>query len=124
VFLASGYGYKLLGLIIPGGILIGIGPGIYFAWGATSEVNPLASTGLMLMYFAVGWFLISLFAKLIKNIIIWWPFIPGGIIAVTGFGLYLGGNPDNAAALIGNAGSISIILFGFYLLLWRKGIKP
>jgi hypothetical protein len=43
---------------------------------------------------------------------------------MTGFGLYLGGNPNNATTFISNAGSITLIISRLYLLLWRKGIHP
>jgi hypothetical protein len=124
IFLYIGAAAKMLGFIIPGGILLGIGPGLFVAWGTSLEINPLSKTGLMLVYFSTGWFIISLVARIFKNKFIWWPIIPGGIIAMTGFGLYLGGNPNNATTFISNAGSITLIIFGLYLLLWRKGIHP
>jgi hypothetical protein len=124
IFLYIGAATKMLGFIIPGGILLGIGPGLFIAWGTSIEINPLSKTGLMLVYFSIGWFIISLAARILKNKFLWWPIIPGGVIAMTGFGLYLGGNPNNATTFISNAGSITLIIFGLYLLLWRKGIHP
>ncbi len=125
MFLVWGLWTRLIGLIIPGAVLIGIGPGIYTAWGSLGQapVNVLAQTGVMLVYFSIGWGLITLFSRLLKDKFVWWPLIPGGVIAVTGCGLYLGGDPHNALSFIGNTGSVGLILFGLYLLLWRWGLR-
>lgn len=124
VFLGWGTTNRLFGLIIPGCLLVGIGPGIFYAWARPGEPNSLAQTGIMLVVFAMGWGLITLFSRVTTQTFIWWPLIPAGILAVVGWGLYLGGNPDNALSFIGNTGSIGLIIFGAYLLLWRKGLRP
>ncbi|HEX2996073.1 MAG TPA: hypothetical protein VHP14_14710 [Anaerolineales bacterium] len=121
-FLAWGVAEHLFGLIIPGCLLISIGPGLYLAWSESSEPNSLARTGIMLVSFALGWGLITVFSRVITSKFVWWPLIPGGILAMVGWGLYIGGNPDNALSFIGNTGSIGLIFFGIYLLLLRRGI--
>jgi hypothetical protein len=123
VFLAWGLGERLIGLVIPGSLLLGIGPGIYFAWKGPFGGNGLTQTGVMLVCFALGWGLITLFSRVIIARFIWWPLIPGGILAMTGWGLYIGGSPQNALSFIGNTTSVSLILFGLYLLLWRTGLR-
>ncbi len=124
VFLLWGITDRLLGLIIPGGLLIGLGPGPYLAWGGNNhEVSSLAQVGVVLVCFALGWGLITVFSRVITEKFVWWPLIPGGILAMVGWGLYIGGNPGNAVSFIGNTGSIGLIIFGLYLLLWRKGIQ-
>lgn len=121
--LVWGVARRLFGLIIPGGLLCGIGPGIHLAWGGSAQPNPLAQTGLMLVWFAFGWGLVILFSRVVNQGFTWWPLIPGGVLAVTGWGLYIGGNPGGAASFIGNTGSIGLIIFGLYLLLMRSGIQ-
>jgi len=123
VLLAVGISKHWIGLIIPGCLLIGIGPGTSIAWGAGAATNTLAQTGVMLVWFALGWGLITMFSRVVIDKFVWWPLIPGGIIAMVGWGLYIGGNPGNAIAFIGNTGSIVIIIFGIYLLLMRRGIR-
>jgi hypothetical protein len=123
VFLAVGVYKKLLGLIIPGCLLIGISPGIALAWGGMQGVKVLAQTGAMLVWFALGWGLVTFVSRMVFQRFIWWPLIPGGILAVVGWGLYIGGNPGNAVSFIGNTGSIVMIIFGLYLLLMRRGIR-
>lgn len=119
-----GISSRLLGLIIPGCLLTGIGPGIYLGWkdSVIMDVKGLTETGIMLVCFAIGWALITFFSKLLYQKFIWWPLIPGGVLAVVGWGLYIGGSPDNALGFIGNTGSIGLIIFGLYLLLLRRGI--
>jgi hypothetical protein len=123
VFILWGTYDHLIGLIIPGCLLIGLGPGTYLAWGTTHEASSLAQVGIQMVWFALGWGLITVFSRVITETFIWWPLIPGGILAMVGWGLYIGGNPDNAVSFIGNTGSIGLIIFGLYLLLWRKGIQ-
>jgi hypothetical protein len=114
---------KLLGLIIPGCLLLGIGPGVFFAWSKTGTINGLTETGVMLVWFALGWGLITIASRVVSQRFIWWPLIPGGLLAVVGWGLYIGGDPGNAMSFIGNTGSIGLIIFGVYLLLLRRGFK-
>jgi hypothetical protein len=114
---------RLFGLIIPGCILIGIGPGIYMAWGNIGNENGLSQTGIMLVWFSFGWALITIFSRAIADKIFWWPLIPSGILAMVGCGLYIGGNPSGAASFISNTGAIGLIIFGLYLLLLRRGIR-
>jgi hypothetical protein len=121
--LLCGITTRLFGLIIPGCILIGIGPGVFFAWGQAGEPNGLAQTGMMLVTFSLGWGLITVFSRVITERFVWWPLIPGGVMAVVGWGLYIAGDPHNALSFIGNTGSIGLIIFGIYLLMWRNSFR-
>lgn len=121
--LAWGAFEKLFGLIIPGCLVLGASSGVYLAWGWASGISALAQTGVMLVFFGLGWLLITVFSRRITTGVIWWPLIPGGILAVVGWGLYIGGNPNNALNFISNTGSIALMLFGIYLLLLRRGIR-
>lgn len=123
VFLLWGYLQKLLGLVIPGCLLITIGPGISIAWSRAASPQGLVETGVMLVWFALGWLLITVFSRIILKKFTWWPLIPGGVLAMVGWGLYIGGNPDNALGFVGNTGSIALIIFGVYLLLLRFGMQ-
>ena len=121
-FLIWGWVDRLLGLIIPGCLLTTIGPGIYLGWANPLQGNGLTQTGIMLVVFAFGWGMITLFSRRVTQGFVWWPLIPGGVLGMVGWGLYIGGNPGNAVEFIGNTGSIGLILFGAYLLLLRRGI--
>lgn len=121
--LAWGAATRLIGLVIPGALLTGLGPGLYLGWNSLQRANPLAGVGVVLVCFAMGWGLITVMSRAVNGVFIWWPLIPGGILAMTGWGLYIGGNPGNAIGFISNTGSIGLILFGVYLLLWRTGLR-
>lgn len=118
-----GLGKRLFGLIIPGSILSSVGAGVYSAWSNAVSPNGLTETGIMLVWFALGCGAIIVFSRVITTRFVWWPLIPGGILAVVGWGLYSGGNPNNALSFIGNTGSIGVLIFGLYLLLLRRGMK-
>jgi hypothetical protein len=120
--LVWGFLARLLGLLIPGSLLVTTGTGIFMAWQAPGEANTLMQTGIMLIWFAFGWALISLSARVTTRKYLWWPLIPGGILAMVGCGLYIGGDPGNALGFISNTGAIVLMIFGLYLLLMRKGI--
>ncbi len=113
---------RLIGLLIPGCLLLGAGIGVYMAWRLPAAGNGLAQTGIMLMWFSGGWIAISAGLRWISHKYVWWPLIPGGIIAMVGTGLFIGGDPTHALGFIGNTGSIALMIFGLYLLLMRKGI--
>ncbi len=119
-FLLAGLIWKLIGFIIPGSLLVGLAPGLYFAWENTSLNNPLEQTGIMLVGFAFGWGLITVTSRTLTRKFVWWPLIPGGILAVVGWGLYIAGNPESAIGFIGNTGSVGLIIFGIYILLMRR----
>jgi hypothetical protein len=113
---------RLIGLVIPGCLLVTTGPGIFMAWQSPESASPLVHTGVMLVWFALGWLLITISGRVTVRRFFWWPLIPGSILAMVGWGLYIGGDPDNALGFIGNTGSIGLMIFGLYLLLMRKGI--
>jgi hypothetical protein len=45
------------------------------------------------------------------------------VLAMVGWGLYIGGNPGSALSFIGNTGSLGLIIVGAYLLLLRRSIR-
>jgi len=118
--LIAGVYWKLMGLIIPGALLLGTAPGLYFAWEDSNASNALEQTGILLVGIAFGWGLITIASRTLTKQFVWWPLIPGGIIAVVGWGLFIAGNPESAVSFIGNTGSIGLIIFGIYILLMRR----
>lgn len=123
VFLLWGTKKRQIGLLIPGLIVSTIGTGLFFAWNDPSASNGLQQTGTMLVWFALGWILITVISKIFSRAFTWWPLIPGGVLAMVGAGLYIGGNPDNALGFFQNTGSIGLIMFGVYLILLKYGMK-
>jgi len=123
VFLIWGTRKRQIGLLIPGLIISTIGTGVFFAWNNPINSNGLQQTGTMLVWFALGWILITVISKIFSRKFTWWPLIPGGVLAMVGSGLYIGGNPGNALGFFQNTGSIGLIMFGVYLILLKFGMK-
>lgn len=123
VFFLWGTRKKQLGLLIPGLLVSTIGAGVYFAWNGKAGTNGLQSTGTMLLWFALGWIMITVTSRIYYKKFVWWPLIPGGVLAMVGLGLSIGGNPDNALGFLQNTGSIGLIMFGVYLILLRYGMN-
>lgn len=123
VFLLWGTKKRQIGLLIPGLLVSTMGTGVFFAWNDPFTTNGLQQTGTMLVWFALGWILITVISKIFSRKFTWWPLIPGGVLAMVGSGLYIGGNPDNALGFFQNTGSIGLIMFGVYLILLKYGMK-
>ncbi len=122
-FLAWGFFERLFGLLIPGSLLCGLGPGFYLGFVSNAGNNELVQVGFFITCIGLGWILITLTSRLLNPVFVWWPLIPGGILTMVGWGLTIGGNRGSAMTLIGNTGSISLIIFGLYLILLRRGIR-
>lgn len=123
IFIIWGFFKKGIGLFIPGLLLITIGIGVYNGWATVGDVNGLRDTGIMLVWFSLGWILITICSRVFYKKFVWWPLIPGGILAMVGSGLYIGGNPSNALGFLQNTGSIGLVLLGLYLILLKFGLK-
>ncbi len=123
IFIIWGFFKKSIGLFIPGLLLITIGIGVYNGWATVGDVNGLRDTGVMLVWFSLGWILITVCSRLFYKTFVWWPLIPGGILAMVGSGLYIGGNPSNTVGFLQNTGSIGLVLLGLYLILLKFGLK-
>ncbi len=80
--LAWGSLVRRTGLIIPGGVLTGIGLGVLVTESPWT-IPGADPNGLFLLCFALGWFLITLLTALF-TCTQWWALIPGGVMAVVG----------------------------------------
>lgn len=70
------------GWLIPGGVLTGIGLGI-FVMGGPWQFAEVDKNGIFLLCFALGWCLITALSALF-TCTQWWALIPGGIMALIG----------------------------------------
>ncbi len=121
--LAWGIGGKLLGLIIAGSIILTVAPGVAFSWKIIGVTNAISQTGVMLVWFGLGWALITICSRAIRDKFIWWPLIPGGILEMVGIGLYLGGNPNFTVGFINNSIIMSVLIFGSYIFFLRLNFR-
>jgi hypothetical protein len=108
------------GLIIPGGVLSGIGLGILAMQGPWQF--PVADqNGVFLLCFALGWFLIT-FLTAVFTCTQWWALIPGGIMALIG-GAILVTNGAIPWMDLNLVYAIILIVIGLALLVFRGRSK-
>ncbi|MEM9775883.1 MAG: hypothetical protein AAF902_15005 [Chloroflexota bacterium] len=108
------------GLMIPGGILFGIGLGTILDETALSAtLGGDAGGGLFLIGFAIGWFLITALTKLFFNDFQWWPLIPGGIMAIIGVGLITDGALLTTIGSVGRWWPLILIVIGVSII-WSQ----
>lgn len=119
IFLAWGLLTRSFGLVIPGGILAGIGLGIVLVENA-SAWNEETTGGLFLLCFAAGWLLISLLSLLTSSGFQWWPLIPSGILAAVG-GLLIAGDAGlKVLQVAGYAWPLALVAAGVWVLIKRR----
>lgn len=105
------------GLIIPGGILSGIGWGVYLMNGPFDSIeNNMEQGGIFLLSFACGFGLITLFTALFTDETHWWALIPGGIIGVVGVAVLTQGALLTAVSTVGKYWPVVLIGLGIYIL--------
>jgi hypothetical protein len=83
-FIATYFYSEIYGLLIPGGILSGLGLGMLGEWGGASVRDPNA-VGL-----GIGFVAIYLIERLYRHRAHWWPLIPGVILVGSGLGARFG----------------------------------
>lgn len=123
-FLAWGLITRKTGLLIPGGILLGLGVGAVLIEGPFAEVADPARGGIFLLAFASGWVLISLLTFYTEQgTFVWWPLIPGGVLGLVGAALLAGGAAFRLLELLGQGWPVVLIALGLYMILRRKEMK-
>jgi hypothetical protein len=109
------------GLMIPGGILTGLGGGLFlmtrpFVEAAENDLLPVA---VLMFGFAAGWVLIVLLTPLAGGQFSLWPLIPGAVFLALG-GLFWMGEPGlQILQIVGTAWPVVLILVGVGILLNR-----
>lgn len=119
IFLLWGLISRESGLFIPGGILSGIGIGIFLIMGPYEAASGQAQGGVFLLAFAFGWALIPILSAIFTGDNHWWALIPGGIMALVGGGLLFGGAAMTLLETFATFWPVILILGGLYLILRR-----
>jgi hypothetical protein len=120
VFIATGIITRTFGLVIPGGILAGLGLGIFLMQQPLAALDGANEGGIFLVAFAAGWGLIALLSPLTGEGFQWWPLIPGGIIGAVGLALLSGDFGISILQFVGYLWPVALIVGGLYLLLRRQ----
>jgi hypothetical protein len=124
-FVAWGTLARQPGLMIPGGILSGIGVGVllsqYVFAGASGEVQG----GVITLCMGLGFLLIMPLQQYLTAVdrFSWWPAIPGGILSFVGLSLLLGGVGLTALSWLGRLWPLALIIAGAVILYRALGIR-
>ena len=110
------------GLMIPGGILSGIGLGIIVTEGPLANMALRQSYGesWFLASCALGWFAIVVMTGLFSEKMMVWPLIPGGIMATIAASIALGGIFESGLSLAGRGWPIILIALGVWTLINQR----
>ncbi len=117
IFLLAGILGRRYGLIIPGGILAGIGVGALLMEGPFKYMADPERGGVFMITFAGGWLLITLASLLIGRVILW-PLIPAAFLGL--FGVALLGAHTGLLSVVSLGWPIILIAIGLYLVLRRR----
>lgn len=120
IFILWGFSTRETGFFVPGGVLSGIGLGVYLVTGPYASVGEQAMGGVFLLAFALGWLLIAALAWMVEGSFHPWPLFPSGAMALIGGGLLVGGEVLETLVLIFKAWPLALIAVGVYLLVRRR----
>jgi hypothetical protein len=120
VFLVAGSMSRRVGLLIPGGILTGLGGGVALITGPFAAYSGEATGAVMLLSFASGWVLITPLSAMFTDKLIWWPLIPGGVLGLVGASLLAGENGLWLLQALGWSWPLGLIALGVYLIIRRN----
>ena len=116
IFIVGALLLRSFGLLIPGGVLLGVGAGSALA--ATGM--PLIDEGAAFMItFGLGWMLITLLSPLTTSGFQWWPLIPGGILSGIGLLILAGEWGETVLKLASYAWPLFLVGLGAYIIFKR-----
>jgi hypothetical protein len=105
-FIATYFYSEIYGLLIPGGILSGLGLGSLGEWWGASLRDPNA-VGL-----GIGFIAIYLIERLYRHRAHWWPLIPGVILVVSGLGARFG----DVGHILWRSAPVILVVLGIVLV--------
>lgn len=117
VLLVWGTVVRKIGLLIPGGVLAGIGLGVMATQGPLGLRGPDAQGGVILASMGLGWAAVAVLAVVFVDRRAWWPLIPAAVLGTLGLALLTGGSAG-LAAFSAVAVPAGLIAAGV-LMMWR-----
>jgi uncharacterized membrane protein HdeD (DUF308 family) len=123
LFLVWGVITREAGLMIPGGILTGIGLGIALVAGPFEFDDGDLSGGVFMGAFALGWVLITVFTALFTDETHWWPLIPAAIMAIISGALLVEGPFEVVLEWLGKLWPVALIIGGIAMLLGARKLN-
>ncbi|MEZ4512898.1 MAG: hypothetical protein R3C62_13585 [Chloroflexota bacterium] len=116
VLLLAGILTRNAGTIIPGGIMSGIGLGIWLITGPFSDMPGDAEGGVFMLAFAAGWLLIVAATAVFTPKVHLWPLIPAAIMALIGGGVLYGDPFMQLLSLAGKVWPLALIAGGLLII--------
>ncbi len=123
IFLAAGIANHKAGLLIPGGIIGGVGLGTIASQSAWFfPTDSLQAGGVILLAFSLGWFSITLLSKLFTREPQTWALIPGAIMAIIGGLTLMGASGLRILQLAGQYWPAILVIIGLSILIkaWKE----
>lgn len=117
LFMLAGIFSRNEGLMVPGGILSGIGWGAYLTAGPLTWASERQEGGVFLLAFALGWVSITAVSALFAKKTLWGTLIPAAVLAAIGGALFFGGAFIDLLEVAGKLWPLALIVAGFAVLI-------
>jgi hypothetical protein len=104
------------GLMVPGGILSGIGWGAYLTAGPLTWASARQEGGVFLLAFALGWASITVVSALFAKKTLWGTLIPAAVLAAIGGALCFGGVFVDLLDVAGKLWPLALVVAGLAIL--------
>ncbi len=112
IFIAWGMVTRTPGLLIPGGVLMGLGTGAVLITSVLSGLDSTAQGGVFMICMALGFAAIFPLAWLVANCRMWWTLIAGSILGLLGVALMTGGMLLDLFKLAGYLWPLALVVIG------------
>ncbi len=106
------------GLIIPGGILLGVGIGAMLAAQGLTPAGGTVEGAIVVLCIALGFVIITPLTWAFTDHAHWWALIPGGVLTFVGVSLLAGETGVQALIWLGRLWPIALIIGGA-IMLWN-----
>ena len=120
IFILASIAQRNPGLMVPGGILMGIGVGSFLTENVFFAMTEPARGGLFLVSLAGGFALITVLSSMFTKQSQVWALFPATIIGLIGGALLIGGSAVNVVTFLGQVWPVFLILGGLMLLVQRR----
>lgn len=120
IFLIWGIAVRNPGLLVPGGVLTGLGVGVLLAQDVFK--TPDQQSAVILISMGVGFLIITPLSLLVARRRFYWPLVPAVILGAIGAAILVGGVALQVAQDIGTFWPLILIAAGIYVV-WRAGFR-
>ena len=121
IFLIWGIVVRNPGLLVPGGVLTGLGIGVLLAQDVF-KMSDQQSGAVILISMGVGFLIITPLSLLVARRRQYWSLVPGAVLMLIGAAILVGGVALQVVQFIGMFWPLILIAAGVYVL-WRAGFR-